>query len=59
MVVTEMSTGRLEAFSDSVIAIIVTIMALELRPGLARSQALPCSTGARKRRSNDIEREVA
>jgi TMEM175 potassium channel family protein len=27
----EMTTGRLEAFSDGVIAIIVTIMVLELR----------------------------
>ena len=28
----EMTTGRVEAFSDGVIAIIVTIMVLELRP---------------------------
>ena len=27
-----MTTGRLEAFSDGVIAIIITIMVLELRP---------------------------
>lgn len=27
-----MSKGRLEAFSDGVIAIIITIMVLELRP---------------------------
>ena len=34
-----MSKGRLEAFSDGVIAILITIMVLELRPSIGTDLA--------------------
>ena len=41
-----MGKGRLEAFSDGVIAIIITIMVLELKVSAWRRFCLPAGTGA-------------
>ncbi len=43
----ESETGRLEAFSDGVLAVIITIMALELKAPAAATSAA-CTRGSRR-----------
>ena len=44
----ESETGRLEAFSDGVLAVIITIMVLELKPPDGGRLRTPCGTGSRR-----------